>query len=150
MCQPVRTKSHSDRCCSDRANCCFPFLFCTWNTRAAADGADRAGFELRFHCFTSPVTEKPLRESAASLSGETLPGKNSLKTFSHSRWFVYEEMGNSVNSPDFVEPMGKLYYIQISSNYSFIPIFFPEWARPQGALLTLRLELGVGVLASHQ
>lgn len=125
MCQPVRTKSNSGRrCCSDRANCCFPFLFCTWNTRAAADGADRAGFELCLQHFTSATTEKPLRECAASLSDGTLSGKNSLKMFSHSRWFIYEELGNSMNAPGFVELMENLYYIQISPNYIFTLTFF--------------------------
>lgn len=105
-----------------------------WNMRAAADGADRAGFELCLWYFTSHITEKTLRECAASLSDETLSGKNSLKIFSHPSWFIYEELGNSMNSPGFVELMGNLYYNQISPNDHFILIFFPEWGRPKGAL----------------
>lgn len=55
-----------------------------------------------------------------------------------------------MNSHGTVEPMGNLGYIQTSPNDPAIPIFLPEWGRPEGALLTLRLELGVRVLASHQ
>lgn len=152
ICQPVRTESHPGwRCCSDRANCCFPFLFCTWNSRAAADGADSAEFELCLQYFTSPFREKNTRGMCSCpFQMKHFQGKTAWKHFPVPDGSFMRSWEILWILLFFVEPMGKLYYIQISPDYPSILVLFPEWGRPKGTLLTLKLELGVRVLASHQ